>query len=192
MMFDNTMILRLDAHKSRPETVVNFWRPLGPAIWFGKDPAFDRRFREAFAAEHEAAARGELMPWVATPEGALSLVLLLDQYPRNAFRDTPRMYDTDRLARVVADVSIGLGHDAAIDPALRVFLYLPFSHSEALADQERAVDLCAGLPDPTPSHARRHRDIIARFGHFPHRNSILGRPTTDEEVDWLLAGGFAG
>jgi uncharacterized protein (DUF924 family) len=192
MPFDPTIPLRLAAHLSRPETVVNFWSPLGPAIWFGKDPAFDRRFREAFEAEHEAAARGELMPWLASPTGALALVILLDQYPRNAFRGTPHMYENDALARQVADAALDLGHDAAVDPALKLFFYLPFSHSETLADQERAVDLFAELPDPSPAHSRRHRDIIAQFGHFPHRNSVLGRPTTEEEVSWLRAGGFAG
>lgn len=132
------------------------------------------------------------MPWLATPEGALSLVLLLDQYPRNAFRGTTRMYDTDPLARIVADAALGLGHDKAVDPALSLFFTLPFGHSEHLADQERAVALCAVLPDPAPDHARAHRDIIARFGRFPHRNAILGRASTDEETDWLQAGGFAG
>jgi uncharacterized protein (DUF924 family) len=191
-MFDSTMHSRLAAHLSRPETVANFWRPLGHAVWFGKDPAFDRRFRDAFLAEHEAAARGELMPWIATPDGALSLVILLDQYPRNAFRGTPRMYASDALGRVVADAAISLGHDAAVDPAVQGFFYLPFCHSELLADQERGVDLCADLPEPGPSHSRGHRDTVKRFGRFPHRNSILGRASTDEEIAWLAAGGFAG
>ncbi len=191
-MFDSTTNSRLEAHLSRPETVANFWRPLGHAVWFGKDPAFDRRFREAFAVEHEAAARGELMAWIATPEGALSLVILLDQYPRNAFRGTARMYASDPLARVVADAAIGLGHDQAVDAALQGFFYLPFGHSEVLADQERSVDLCAGLPEPGPSQSRGHRDTVRRFGRFPHRNSLLGRASTDDEIDWLAAGGFAG
>ncbi len=192
MFFDTTLHQRLRAHLSAPEAVTAFWAPLGHAVWFGKDPAFDARFREAFAVQHGAAGRGELMPWLATPEGALSLVLLLDQYPRNAFRGTPRMYDTDPLARIAADAALELGHDNAIDPALRVFLYLPFGHSEHLADQDRAVAHCANLPAPTPDHAQGHRDIIARFGRFPHRNAILGRASTVEETDWLQAGGFAG
>jgi uncharacterized protein (DUF924 family) len=192
MLFDLTMSSRLAAHVSRPDTVLKFWSPLGHAVWFGKDPAFDRKFRELFADEHEAAARGELMAWLATPEGALSLVILLDQYPRNAFRGTRQMYATDALARLVADRALELGHHKAVDPALQGFFYLPFGHSELLADQERAVDLCADLAEPGPSHSRGHRDIIARFGRFPHRNRILGRESTDEEVSWLAAGGFAG
>jgi uncharacterized protein (DUF924 family) len=191
-MFDTNVQSRLEAHLSRPETVAEFWTPLGHAVWFGKDAGFDDRFRAAFAAEYEAAARGELMPWVATPKGALSLVILLDQYPRNSFRGTPRMYASDALARAVADVALGLGHDGAVDSSVKGFFYLPFSHSEFLADQERSVDLCAGLPEPAPSHSRGHRDTIKRFGRFPHRNAILGRAATDEEISWLAAGGFAG
>jgi uncharacterized protein (DUF924 family) len=192
MFFDTTLTTRLKAHLSPPEAVAAFWKPLGHAVWFGKDPLFDQKFRAAFAAEHGAAARGELMPWLATPDGALSLVILLDQYPRNAFRGTPRMYATDPLARIVADVALELGHDQAFGLDLRGFFYLPFAHSEHLEDQERSVALCADLPEPGPSHSRGHRDTVARFGRFPHRNPILGREMTDEEAAWLAAGGFAG
>jgi uncharacterized protein (DUF924 family) len=192
MFFDTTLRTRLAAHLSQPDKVAAFWAPLGHTVWFGKDPAFDRRFREAFAVEHGAAARGELMPWLATATGALSLLVLLDQYPRNAFRGTDRMYATDTLARIVAAAALDLGHDQAVDPALRPFFYLPFGHSEHLADQERSVVLAAGMPEPIPSHAQRHRDIIARFGRFPHRNAIVGRVSTEEEAAWLAAGGFAG
>ena len=192
MFFDTTLQTRLAAHLSPPEAVAAFWASLDHAVWFGKDPAFDRRFREAFAVQHGAAARGELMPWLATPKGALSLVVLLDQYPRNAFRGTPRMYATDPLARIVADIALEQGHDQAFRSDLRGFFYLPFAHSEHIADQERSVALCADLPEPGPSHSRGHRDTIARFGRFPHRNPILGRAMTQEEADWLAAGGFAG
>ena len=192
MLFDTTLQSRLRAHVSDPGAVAAFWRPLGHAVWFGKDPAFDQKFRAAFAAEHGAAARGEMMPWLATPDGALSLVILLDQYPRNAFRGTPRMYATDTLARIVAHEALALGHDASFGPDLRGFFYLPFAHSEHIADQERSVALCADLPEPGPSHSRGHRDTVARFGRFPHRNAILGRDTTTDEADWLAAGGFAG
>lgn len=192
MFFDTTISTRRVAHLSSPDAVAEFWAPLGHEVWFGKDPAFDRKFREAFAAEHGAAGRGELMPWLATPKGALSLVILLDQYPRNAFRGTARMYWTDTLARIVADAALELGHDQAFGPNLRGFFYLPFAHSEHMADQDRSVQLCADLPEPGPSHSRGHRETIARFGRFPHRNPIVGRETTEEEAAWLAAGGFAG
>lgn len=192
MFFDTTLQTRLAAHISSPETVADFWAPLGHPVWFGKDPAFDQRFREAFAVQHGAAARGELMPWLATSKGALSLLILLDQYPRNAFRGTARMYATDALARIVADAALEQGHDRAFGPDLRGFFYLPFAHSEHLPDQERSVALCADLPEPGPSHSRGHRDTVARFGRFPHRNPLLGRKMTDEEAAWLATGGFAG
>lgn len=192
MFFDTTLTARLKAHLSSPDKVATFWAPLGHSVWFGKDPAFDQKFREAFAAEHGAAGRGELMPWLATPSGALSLVILLDQYPRNAFRGTSRMYATDELARIVADAALNLGHDQSVDATLRLFFYLPFGHSERLADQKRAVALCANMPEPAPTHAKGHEAIIAQFGRFPHRNSILGRESTPEELHWLAAGGFVG
>ena len=174
MPLDSQVPARLKAHLLPPQTVAEFWMPLGLAVWFGKDREFDRHFRESFAIEHEAAAWGELMPWLATPLGALSLVLLLDQYPRNAFRDTPRMYATDSMARAVTNAALRLGHDRAVEPPMQLFFYLPLGHSEHLVDQERAVALCASLPEPSPAHARRHRDIIARYGRFPHRNRRNG------------------
>jgi uncharacterized protein (DUF924 family) len=192
MLFYPTLQSRFQAHRSRPEAVAEFWAPLGPEVWFGKDPAFDRQFRQAFVAEYDAAARGELMAWIATPHGALSLVILLDQYPRNAFRGTPRMFATDPLARMVADEALQHGHDRSVDMTLRGFFYLPFAHSEQLADQERSVALCADMPEPAPGHSQRHHGIIAQFGRFPHRNDILGRQSTVAEDSWLAAGGFAG
>ena len=172
--------------------VVEFWRAAGPNLWFAKDPDFDQRFRERFLTLHEAAARGELEHWHATADGALALVILLDQYPRNAFRGTPRMYATDALARAVADAALAAGHDRAVEPALRLFFYLPFGHSENMADQERSVSLAHRLGQPSLGHAEHHRDIIRRFGRFPHRNPILGRPMTEEEQRYLDEGGFRG
>jgi uncharacterized protein (DUF924 family) len=192
-MLHNTMIHpRLTAEFARPEDVVAFWRKLGPEVWFGKDPAFDRRFRETFAAEYRTATDGRLFHWKLNAEGALALVILLDQYPRNAFRGTSAMYATDGLALDAARDAVAAGFDRDVDPALALFFYLPFTHSEAPEDQERAVILASWLPDPAPQHARRHRDIIARFGRFPHRNAILGRHTTKAEAAWLADGGFAG
>jgi uncharacterized protein (DUF924 family) len=172
--------------------VVAFWREAGPGLWFAKDEAFDRRFRERFLPLHEAAARGELAAWLVTTDGAFALMVLLDQFPRNAFRGTPRMYATDALAREVADAAIKAGHDRAAPTELQLFFYLPFGHSEDLADQERSVALTRRLGQPTLSHAEHHRDIIRRFGRFPHRNPLLRRPMRPEEQRFLDEGGFAG
>ena len=171
--------------------VVDFWRAAGPGLWFAKDTDFDRRFRERFLWLYQAAARGELAEWSKTPEGALALVILLDQFPRNSFRDTPRMYATDAMARQIADAALKAGHDQAVEPALRQFFYLPFGHSESLADQERPWH-SARPSAPNLSHAKHHRDIIRRFGRFPHRNPILGRAMTPEEQHYLDNGGYAG
>jgi uncharacterized protein (DUF924 family) len=172
--------------------VVDFWREAGPRLWFAKDDAFDRRFRDRFLPLYEAAARGELSQWPATAGGALALVLLLDQFPRNAFRGTPRMYATDMMAREIAHAAIAAGHDHAVEQPLSLFFYLPFGHSENLADQERSVALARRLGQPNLSHAERHRDIIRRFGRFPHRNPILGRAMTEDEQRYLDEGGYAG
>ena len=119
-----------------------------------------------------------------------ALVLLLDQFPRNAFRDTVRMYATDPMARDVANAAIERGYDNLVDPQLRFFFYLPFAHSESLADQDRSVELHERIA--FTEHAIGHRDIVKRFGRFPHRNGILGRPSTAEELAFLKEGGFGG
>lgn len=172
--------------------VVGFWREAGPGRWFAKDADFDRRFRGRFLSAHEAAVRGDLAGWQDTAEGALALLLLLDQFPRNAFRGTPRMYASDALARRVAHAAIAAGHDRAVAIELALFFYLPFGHSEDPTDQERSVALAERLGQPNLSHAQRHRDIISRFGRFPHRNPILGRAMTEAEQHYLDSGGYAG
>jgi uncharacterized protein (DUF924 family) len=172
--------------------VVAFWREAGPALWFAKDDQFDARFRERFLRDHEAAARGELTQWQATPEGALALVILLDQFPRNAFRGTSRMYDTDAMARKVANTAFAAGYDQKLPRELRKFLVLPFAHSEVLADQERSVALARRIGPDDLAHAEHHRDIVRRFGRFPHRNAILGRESTPEEKHYLDNGGYSG
>lgn len=172
--------------------MVEFWKESGPGLWFAKDTAFDERFRSRFLGLHEMAARDELADWADAPYGALALVLLLDQFPRNAFRGTPCMYTTDPLARYVATAAVDWGYDLAVEAALRVFFYLPFAHSEDMVDQDRSLRLSWHLGPPHSVRAQHHREIIQRFGRFPHRNAILGRPTTDEEQAFLDAGGFAG
>jgi uncharacterized protein (DUF924 family) len=172
--------------------VVDFWRTAGPGLWFAKNDDFDRQFRERFLAAHEVAACGEMAATARSGDGAMALVILLDQFPRNAFRGTSRMYATDRHARLIAEAAIMAGHDLAFDNELARFFYLPFAHSEDLADQERSVTLARRLGEPDLSHALSHRDIIRRFGRFPHRNPILGRAMTGKEQHYLENGGFKG
>jgi uncharacterized protein (DUF924 family) len=172
--------------------IVRFWRDAGPKAWFAKDETFDGRCR-GYEAEHHAAARRELAQWEHDAEGALALILLLDQLPRNMFRDSPHAFATDGLAVQVAARAIEKRFDAATDSALRVFFYLPYEHTEDLALQERCVELIEALGDAEfTKYAKLHRDIIAKFGRFPHRNAILGRKSTPAELAFLAEGGFAG
>lgn len=171
-------------------TIVGFWLNAGPAKWFAKDAAFDAELRARFLDAHFAAARREHEDALDDADGALALVLLLDQVPRNVFRDSAHAFATDPLAREYADRAIAAGHDLRVDPALRVFFYLPFEHSEDLADQESCVALVAGMGDANYlKYAEAHRDVIRRFGRFPHRNRALARTNTPEEQAWLDAGG---
>lgn len=172
--------------------VVAFWEDAGSAHWFAKDADFDARFRTRFETLHFAAAARRCDAWVATAEGALALMLLLDQYPRNSFRGTGHMYATDPLARMYCRQALDARLDRQVAPALRLFFYLPLSHSEDLADQDRAVALNRALGEPFTGHALGHRDIVARFGRFPHRNPMLGRASTPDEEAFLHSGGFAG
>ncbi|CAN7244036.1 DUF924 family protein [Variovorax paradoxus] len=172
--------------------IVGFWRQAGPERWFAKNEAFDAQFRERFLAAHEAAARGELDHWAQGAEGALALLVLLDQFPRNTWRGNARMLATDAKALAIARQAIEAGLDLKTDEELRRFFYLPFMHSESLDDQQRSVELNAALDANTQRFAVLHRDIIARFGRFPHRNKLLGRTSSAEEQRFLDEGGFAG
>lgn len=176
-----------------PAEVVRFWRQAGPDKWWKKDAAFDRTVRSKFLALHEAASRGELADWEDSAEGTLALIILFDQFPRNMFRGSPHAFATDPLARAVADRALARGFDRATDEALRMFFFMPFMHSETLADQDRCVALfdALGVPGQT-EFATGHRDIIVRFGRFPHRNRIVGRETTAAEREFLDGGGFSG
>lgn len=176
----------------QPGQVVRFWRDAGPKFWFVKDETFDGRCR-AFEKDHHAAARRELSAWERDAEGALGLLLLLDQIPRNIYRNSAHAFATDSLAQAAAQRAIANGFDAATESELRLFFYLPFEHAEDLALQDRAVTLCEALGNADYlKYARLHRDVIARFGRFPHRNAALGRPSTHEELEFLASGGFAG
>jgi uncharacterized protein (DUF924 family) len=177
-----------------PADVLTFWRAAGPDKWFEKDDAFDAEIRERFLAAYAAAAAGRLVAFEEDAEGALALVIVLDQFPRNMFRGgDARTYAADPLARAVAQRAIARGFDQAYAPPERRFFYLPFMHSEDLADQERCVALCRVAGDEEGvKYGEIHADIIRRFGRFPHRNGALGRTTTAEEHAFLDAGGFAG
>ncbi|GAA4858424.1 DUF924 family protein [Luteimonas vadosa] len=170
--------------------IVAFWRQAGPGKWFAKDDAFDAAIRQQFEALHFAAARRELDDWLDDAEGALALLLLLDQFPRNLFRGSAHAWAADPLARHVAGRAIVRGHDAAFDPQLRAFFYLPYEHAEDVQDQARSVELFRALGNVGYlDYALEHQRIIERFGRFPHRNHALGRTSTPEEQAWLEAGG---
>ncbi|KTT14489.1 DUF924 family protein [Pseudacidovorax intermedius] len=171
--------------------LVDFWRASEPH-WFRKSDAFDAEFFARGFQLHLSAARGELDAWLETPAGALALLLLLDQFPRNAFRGTANMYATDARARAVAREALARGHEMGVDAPLRLFFCLPFAHSEALDDQQRSVRLYERLAPEALRHGEEHRDIVQRFGRFPHRNAILLRESTPEELAFLAEGGFAG
>ena len=194
-----------DAMIASPQSVLAFWRAAGPKKWFKKDAAFDDEIREGFLETYEAAAASRLADWEQTAEGALALTIVLDQFPRNIFRGSARAFAADPLARTVAGRALARGFDiqtrhrqseaTPFSTAMpdRQFFYLPFEHSEALADQERCIALfrATGHADLV-KWAELHADIIRRFGRFPHRNSVLGRATTTEEQTFLASGGFAG
>ncbi len=184
------------------EQVLGFWfgTPADPWFgtprreWFHKDVAFDDEIRSRFGALHQAEVAGAHEEWLFTARSALAYVIVLDQFSRNLFRDAPRTFAQDEQARLAAGRAIERGLDAEVSPIERVFFYLPFMHSESLADQDRSVALYLALAqgDPADSnldYARRHRAIIARFGRFPHRNHVLGRVSTPDEVVFLAQPG---
>jgi uncharacterized protein (DUF924 family) len=175
-----------------PAEIVKFWREAGPDRWFFKDESFDAEFRGRFLEQHMAAARRQCDQWADSAEGALALMILLDQLPRNCFRGTGHMYATDPLARHFARKAIDAGFDMQFDKEMRVFFYLPFEHSENLEDQRYSVDITRERAEEYLKYAVEHLDIVERFGRFPHRNPMLGRDTTPEEQAFLDGGGFAG
>jgi uncharacterized protein (DUF924 family) len=169
--------------------VIAFWfsarvRPL----WFRSTPAFDAELRQRFEATWQAAREGRLADWETAAEGALALVIVLDQFPLNMYRGQGLSFATEAQARGVAQRAIERGWDRGLDEAGKAFLYLPFMHSESLTDQERAVELyqAAGMQENL-RFARHHREIVRRFGRFPHRNAALGRDSSEEERAWLAS-----
>ena len=170
------------------EAVLSFW--FGEADrdkWFEKDADFDALVRDRLHGHYERACNGGCEAWRDSPRGCLALVILLDQVPRNLFRDDPRAFATDAAARAVMRHALARGFDRSLPQIERSFLYMPLEHSEDLADQEDCVRLMAAL-DENPEwtvYAAQHRDIIARFGRFPHRNRVLGRESSDAEIAFL-------
>jgi len=153
--------------------------------WFVKDAAFDAEIKEKFIRVLDAAKAGQLDMMADSPEGAVALVVVLDQFPRNVYRDDARAFENDAHALHLARQALERGFDAEVMPVMRKFLYLPFEHSEDLVDQERALDLFATLGDQNLEWAQKHHAIIARFGRFPHRNAVMGRMSTPEEKAFL-------
>lgn len=188
------------------DSILRFWFGADPddavvakqkaKLWWSKDPAVDAEIRENFITRAQAAAAGELAPWAATARGRLALIILTDQFPRNIYRDTSRAFAYDTKAFAWCLDGLEQRFDLQLRPIERVFLYLPLEHAESLAHQEHAVryfeELLAAVPaEHKPAFgeyldlARRHRDVIACFGRFPHRNKILGRESTSEELAFL-------
>ena len=196
MSLDGDPALRLP---ERAQALLDAWfgPPGDPAreqhreIWFKSTAEFDAALRDAFLADLEAGAGGELRSWEALPEGALALVLLLDQIPRNIFRGTPRAYATDAAACSVADRALERGFDKIVPPAWRLFFYMPFHHSEDIGDQRRSIALFDSLPrnpdrrGALRRYGRPYVEVIEQFGRFPHRNAILGRESTPAEIAFL-------
>ena len=165
--------------------VLRFWFEEHAQDWFVKNPAFDRAIRDRFLALHEAAAAGQLAHWADETRSCLALVIVLDQFPRNMFRGEARAFATDPLARAAARVILRRGWDKQMSQADQLFAYLPFEHSESLEDQLASCELMKDFDAEQLRYAVRHREIIERFGRFPHRNGLLGRESTAAEIEFL-------
>lgn len=182
--------------KSLAPAVLKFWFGEGAEYgkthkrWFEKDPAFDARVTQHYSNLHDEMVKGKHRDWLDEPRPCLARIIVLDQFPRHIYRGSAHAFATDRLALEAAKHLVDRGWDRELLPVERVFAYLPFEHSESLEDQDRACALCAALqafPEVADTHryALAHRDIIRRFGRFPHRNAALGRANTSEEIEFL-------
>ncbi len=178
-----------------PKEVLDFWLgEVGPDQWYDDDPDLDEMMRDRFEAAWESARDGGFEHWMVTPEGALALLILLDQFPRNMFRGTAKAYSSDQRALALSKRALDMGHDVKVSEPGRQFFYLPLMHSECLADQERCVRLIACRMPETGGqnlpHAVKHREVIRRFGRFPSRNVPLGRHDTAPELAYRAEGGY--
>lgn len=200
----------MQSPRKEPQEILNFWfGPLDPEgwasqpyirRWFKKDPDFDHELRETFLATHAWVHAQDVAPWQDLPQTRMAYIVLLDQMSRNMFRGQPGMFESDPLALAASQAMITQGWDTKLPPSQRVFAYMPLMHAESLPDQEQCVasfakmlqELDSDKKAPIESNlhfAKQHRDIIARFGRFPHRNAILGRSTTPEEAEFLTQPG---
>jgi uncharacterized protein (DUF924 family) len=186
----------MDAKTPGAAEVIRFWFASADRDkrWFEKNAAFDDQVRARFLALYGEGAAGKLAHWRSEPGDCLALIVLLDQFPRNMFRGTARAFATDALALDIAKHAVAQGYDRAMRPLERMFVYLPFEHAESLAEQDRGCELSMPLtafPETADvyRYATLHRDIIRRFGRFPHRNAILGRASTPEEIEFLKGPG---
>ena len=178
-----------------PAEIIAFWRKAGRARWFAANAAFDAEIRSRFEQAHLAVAGGLDEAWAANAKAALAFLLLTDQFPRNLYRGSAHAFATDPLARAMADRALAAGFDMDIEPKLRMFFYLPFQHHEDAASQARSIVLFTrhrelADDDDALHHASLHADLFARFGRFPHRNAVLGRESTAEELDYLEKASF--
>lgn len=169
--------------------IIHFWfEELEPQQWFQQSDVVDDEIRERFAVTHEMAADGLSNHWADDPDGALALVIVLDQFPRHMYRGSPKSFASDERALLIAKQSIHKGFDQVLEPVKRGFLYLPFQHSEVLTDQRKSVELFGSMADQNPAgdmYAKRHLVPVEKFGRFPHRNEALGRESTEEEIEFL-------
>lgn len=170
-----------------PDTLLAFWfEETPPAAWWKVDPTFDAAIRQRFGPLHRAAVQGELWAWRSTPPGRLAEVIVLDQFSRNIHRETPLAFAADPMALALAQEAVAGGHDQALPPQRRVFLYMPYMHSESVLVHGEALRLFAALGiENNLDFERRHQAIVERFGRYPHRNAILGRTSTPDELAFL-------
>jgi len=178
-----------------PEEVLSFWLDeVGPDGWYKSDETLDQSIRDRFQTTWDGAVEGRYGLWLTYPNGALAYIILMDQFPRNMFRDSGQAFSTDAEALAAAKAAIDKGWDLRIDEPARQFFYLPLMHSENLCDQDRCVRLMKDRMPETGAenlkHARAHREVIRRFGRFPYRNAALSRNTTAPEQDFLSNGGY--
>ena len=175
-----------------PADVTAFWREAGPEKWFRSDETFDAEIADRFSVLHSATAQGSHDAWVESGDGALALILVLDQFSRNLHRGSALAFATDRKALQIAELAVARGVDQTVSKDLQIFFYMPFEHSECLADQRTAIRLTHAMQNAEyQKYAHVHHDVIRRFGRFPHRNAVLDRHTTASEKAFLEAGGFS-